>query len=283
MFTLAPHPTPAGSLRVATGPANGPPLVLLHGVLRGWRDFASLWPALLPRWQVHAIDHRGHGASSRTPGRYHVVDYASDIIHLVREHLPPNAVLVGHSLGAHVAAAVAAACPDRVQAIVLEDPPAPSFLAAVAGTAWHAVWSGMRPLAGSGESTSAVARRLADVRQPVADGSSVRLGDLRDAASLRFSARCLQDVDPAVFDPLLAGRWLAGFDVAGVYAGVRCPALLLRGDPQLGGMLGRDEAMGLVGHMADGSLIDVPGVGHLIHATAPEATLRPVLAFLESL
>jgi pimeloyl-ACP methyl ester carboxylesterase len=278
MFTLAQYPVPPLALQVAAGPGHGPPLVLLHGVLRSWRDWAGVWPALVPRWQVLAVDHRGHGGSDRCPGRYFVRDYADDLARLVRHHLPEGVVLFGHSLGALVAAAVAADCPERVRAVVLEDPPAQGFLREVAGTPWHEVWSGMRELAGSSEPVTAVARRLADVRQ-----SGVRLGDLRDAASLRFSARCLRDVDPNVFTPLLAGRWLDGFDVDATFAGVRCPALVLRGDERLGGMLGRGEAERLASRMADCLLIDVPGVGHLIHSQATEATLRLVLSFLESL
>ncbi len=52
-------------LKGAIGAANGPPLVFLHGVLRGWHDFAPLFAAVQPRWQPVAVDFRGHG---RMPG-----------------------------------------------------------------------------------------------------------------------------------------------------------------------------------------------------------------------
>src|SRR5262245_42286403 len=201
MLTLAQYPVSPLSLQVAVGPGHGPPLVLLHGVLRSWRDFAGVLPALLPQWHVHAMDHRGHGGSDRCPEQYLVRNYADDFLGLARTHLAGDVVLFGHSLGPLLAAPAAAACPDRVRAIVLEDPPAPSFLRNVADTPWYGVWSGMRELAGSAEPVAVVARKLAEVRQ-----GNVRLGDLRDPASLRFSARCLREVDPGVFDPLLAGR-----------------------------------------------------------------------------
>ncbi|MFO0930300.1 MAG: alpha/beta hydrolase [Gemmataceae bacterium] len=273
----------AVDLHGVVGPANGPPLLLLHGVLRSWRDFAAVLPALLPRWQVHAVDHRGHGQSDRCPGRYFVADYAADVISLVRDHLPPGVVIFGHSLGALTAVAAAAACPERVRAVVLEDPPSAAFLADVPASLWHPVWTGMRPLAASRAPVGEIARRLAEVRQPLPDGRTVRLGELRDAAALRFSAACLRDLDPDTFAPLLANRWLDGFDLAATCPGVRCPALLLRGEPALGGMLARADADAVVAHMADGAVVDVPGVGHLIHATATETTVRLVLAFLESL
>lgn len=269
-YDLGPRP-----LFVASGPDNGPTLLMLHGVLRGWRDFAPLWPALLPRWRVVCVDQRGHGRSGRS-SHYRVRDYADDAVELI-DRLG-EVVLYGHSLGALVSAHAAAVRPERVRAVVLEDPPAAAFLRDVRGSSWYGVWQQMRPLAGQAASVQGVARRLAEVR--VAAG---RLGDVRDATSLRFSARCLMDLDPAVFDPLLEGRWLEGFDCERAFAGVRCPALLLRGDEALGGMLARAEATRLAGLMADADAVDVAGVGHLVHWQAAETTARLVLGFLESL
>jgi pimeloyl-ACP methyl ester carboxylesterase len=268
------------SLNAATGPDHGPPLILLHGVLRGWRDFAPLLPALTTRWRVVSLDHRGHGGSGRAE-RYYVRDYADDALAFVGRHVPPaRAILYGHSLGALCAAAVAAARPDLVAAVILEDPPAASFLDNVRSTPWHPLWAQMRPLAGRLDSVSVLARELAGVRLA---GGEKRLGDVRDMTSLRFSARCLRDLDPRVFDPLLAGEWLKGFDYDGTFTGVRCPALILRGEEPLGGMLSRAEAARLAGLMADANAVDVPGAGHLIHWQAAEATARLVLGFLESL
>jgi pimeloyl-ACP methyl ester carboxylesterase len=282
MFTLSFRDVGSIMLNVATGPANGPPLVLLHGVLRGWRDFAPLWQVLLPRWELRAVDLRGHGQSGRSSGGYLVKDYSADVIALVQQ-LPAGAVLFGHSLGAHVAAAVAAALPDRVRAIILEDPPAPSFLSAVDRSPWHTVWTGMQRLAGrNGRNTAQIARELAELRVPAAGGEA-RLGDLRDATSLRFSARCLEQVDPAVLTPLLENRWLEGHDVEQIWRKVRCPALILRGEEPLGGMLSRAEAEQMAGWMSDGLIVDVAGAGHLIHWQMPETTARLCLGFLESL
>ena len=39
----------------------------------------------------------------------------------------------------------------------------------------------------------------------------------------------------------------------------------------------------MTSRMADGVVVDVPGVGHLIHWSAAETTARLVLGFLESL
>jgi pimeloyl-ACP methyl ester carboxylesterase len=270
-------------LRLESSTNTGPALLCLHGVLRAGRDFAPLWGQLVPRWQLHALDHRGHGGSEWTPGRYFIADYTADAVAIVRDHLEGDVVILGHSLGALVAIGVAAALPDRITGIVLEDPPSPAMLADVLSTTWHAIWAGMEAISRLGlRDTSVILQHLSEMRVP-ANGSPARLGDLRDATSLRLSARCLRDLDPQVLAPLLANRWPEGYDLVASCAAVRCPALILRGDPALGGMLRRDEALAMARQMADGVVIDMPGVGHLIHWTAAETMARLVLGFLESL
>src|SRR5687767_1435425 len=109
-------------LNLAVGQASGPPLVLFHGVTRRWQDYATLLPVLAMRWHVHAPDFRGHGLSDRRTNGYLVIDYMQDALTLLATLAQP-AVLFGHSLGAMVAVAAAAAKPEQVKAVILEDPP----------------------------------------------------------------------------------------------------------------------------------------------------------------
>ena len=88
----------------------------------------------MTRWHLHLIDHRGHGGSGRAPGQYRVVDHVEDAL-TVLNWLGRPAVLFGHSLGALVAAAAAAARPELVRAVVLEDPPSDGFLSRASGHA----------------------------------------------------------------------------------------------------------------------------------------------------
>lgn len=268
-------------LNLAEGPAHGPPLLFLHGVCRGWRDFTPLFPAVLPRWRVLAIDFRGHGNSERTPREYHVADYALDALAVLAQ-LDEPAVIYGHSLGGLAAIAAAAALPERVRAVILEDPPSAELIKHIKDTSFFAQFSGMQLLAGDPGPVAEVARQLAAIPLPGPAGTTVRLGELRDAAALRFGARCLKDLDPEVLSPLIAGDWLHHFDVEQVLRSVKCPALLLRGDETRGGMLGRAEATTWASWMSDCTMIDVP-CGHLIHWLATETTVRLMLSFLESL
>ena len=270
------------SLNVATGPATGSPLLLLHGVMRRWQDFMTFAPPLAWGWHVHALDLRGHGRSGRTPGHYRVIDYANDVIAFIRNQQRSPWVVYGHSLGALVAAAVAAEATDAVRALILEDPPGPTLLRNFQATPFHALFAAMRSMAGNTRSVPEIACALAEI-QLGGDGAGVRLGDLRDATSLRFSARCLTDLDRDVLTSLLEGRWLDGYDVERIFSAIRCPVLLLRADERDGGMLAGDDAQAMVRHLEDCTRIDLPGVGHLLHWLATEEIVRLTVGFLESL
>src|SRR6266540_7424338 len=115
--------TGAVTLNYAEGPPGGPPLVLLHGLSYRWQSWLGVMPHIALRWHVYAADLRGFGRSGRVPGAYRVPDYAGDVVALLRGVADGPAVLVGHSLGAIVAIAVAADAPDLVRAAVVEEPP----------------------------------------------------------------------------------------------------------------------------------------------------------------
>ena len=74
---------PEPALSYLKGPENGPPMVWLHGVsgrAERWREHLE---AFADRWQVYALDARGHGLSGRTPGHYLWLDHARG--YLVRD------------------------------------------------------------------------------------------------------------------------------------------------------------------------------------------------------
>jgi len=120
----------AGLLVRELGVADGPTLVLLHGL----SDSGLCWPDAARRWRhdyrILAPDARGHGESPRfdlaTSGHNRFDDMVGDVVLLLeslveRGDAPP--ILVGHSMGAGVAATVLTSRPDLVGAAVLEDPP----------------------------------------------------------------------------------------------------------------------------------------------------------------
>jgi pimeloyl-ACP methyl ester carboxylesterase len=273
-----------GSLHYARGPRAGPPLLFLHGVLRRWQDFLPLIPSLAARWAVHALDFRGHGRSTPQSGAYRVVNYVEDAVAFLKHSLDEPAVVYGHSLGAMVALGAAAAAPDCCSALILEDPPFDTMGARMRETIFQSQFLGMQPLAGSEKSVAAVAKALAEIPLIAPHtGRVARLGDVRDGVALRFAARCLKQVDPEVFVPIVSGAWLEGYHLDQLLTAVRCPVLLLQADMAAGGMLTDDDAEKLEARLPDCTRIKLEDVGHLIHWTQTEATLRLLVAYLESL
>ncbi len=255
----------------------GPVLLMLHGVTRCGADWEPLLPDLAEDWKVIALDQRGHGTSPRA-GSYLVTDYIADAVRFVREEIADPVVIFGHSLGAMVAAVVAAELPDRVRGIILEDPPFHTMGNRIAGSAWQAQFTGMREAARKRGSVEEITDALADIRLP-ASGGFKRLGDLRDRASLAWSAQCLSQLDPEVLTPVIEGRWLDGYDFPAALSCVRCPTLLLQADPSAGGALTDADAESLVSIVSDCKHVRFPGCGHNLHRDRPASVLRAFADF----
>lgn len=283
MFTEHSIPAAGVRLNVAHGPKHGPTVWFFHGLGRRWQDFSPLFGSLTPLYTIRAADHRGHGNSSHAPGCYSVAEYVADAAAIIRESTEPVAI-VGHSLGALTALGVAAAVPESVRGIVLLDPPGPEFLAKIDTTLYAVTWAAMQQLAGNQRTIAEVTRELAELRIPGSKPrETVRFGDLRDPAALRFMARCLRDLDPDTLTLPLAGQWLEGYDSLALAKQVRCPVLLAIADPAFGGMLPPPEADSLFAAIPDSHRVDLPGVGHLIHWQDAHQTLLLLHAFLGSL
>jgi 3-oxoadipate enol-lactonase len=117
----------AGGIRLAYrtwGPADAPPVVLLHALGEGSADWAPVAAALAPAWRVYAPDLRGHGASD-WPGSYTIEQLTTDLAAFLDALGLDRVVLGGHSLGAAPAYLYAARHPGRVARLILEDPPPP--------------------------------------------------------------------------------------------------------------------------------------------------------------
>jgi len=107
-----------GPLRLAArvhGPADGIPVLALHGWLDNAASFEPLAP-LLDGIRLVTLDLPGHGHSDhRPPGtQYHFVDYVEDVLGAADALGWDQFALLGHSLGGAVATFVAGACPERI-------------------------------------------------------------------------------------------------------------------------------------------------------------------------
>lgn len=121
---------PAQSLTIHNGPVklratsygDGQPVLLLHAGM----ERRTVWQPVaegLARsgYRAIAMDQRGHGDSDRTPGRYRVADYVSDVEHALAHLDGERVVLAGGSLGGLAALLAAAHDQSRVAGLVLVD------------------------------------------------------------------------------------------------------------------------------------------------------------------
>lgn len=108
------------------GPADGEPIIALHGWLDNAASFsllAQLLAALKPELRIIALDFAGHGLSDHLGGgqSYYSWDHVADVYALLAELKLKQVALLGHSLGAGVATLLAAAFPERISQLFLID------------------------------------------------------------------------------------------------------------------------------------------------------------------
>ncbi len=96
------------------------PMLAIHGWMDNAASFSQLAP-LLRGFDVHAIDLAGHGYSGwrSADARYHLIDYVYDVSQILHALGWSQCVVLGHSMGAAIAALLAAAQPAQVEQLVL--------------------------------------------------------------------------------------------------------------------------------------------------------------------
>lgn len=118
------------------GPAEGVPVVLLHG----FPQFNTSWDAVIDRlvrqgYRCIAPNQRGYSPGARPPRRrdYRSDELVADILALIDAVDAEKVHLVGHDAGATVAWAVAARAPERLVTLTAMSVPHPAaFLKAMA-------------------------------------------------------------------------------------------------------------------------------------------------------
>jgi pimeloyl-ACP methyl ester carboxylesterase len=104
------------------GPREGEAVVLVHGLgPNGARDWAKVVPALAQRYEVFALDLPGFGRSDKGNELYSPDNFARVIEKALAPKIGRPFALIGHSLGAAVSLAYAAAHPARVRRLILVD------------------------------------------------------------------------------------------------------------------------------------------------------------------
>jgi pimeloyl-ACP methyl ester carboxylesterase len=113
-------PVRGGDLALTRWPGEGPTVIALHGITANGLSFGAVADAL-GETDLYAPDLRGRAGSARLPGPYGLDAHIADILALLDHLGQRQAVLLGHSMGAFVAALAAARHPDRFPRVVLVD------------------------------------------------------------------------------------------------------------------------------------------------------------------
>ncbi|MCC6522036.1 MAG: alpha/beta hydrolase, partial [Polyangiaceae bacterium] len=280
---LETHPGHGLSLRVhrwrpPAGTATAHTTVLLHGFL----DAGSTWdlvaaPLAAAGHDVLAPDLRGFGASERIApsGYYHFPDYLADVDALLRHALPPDArpMLVGHSMGATVAALYAGASPERIGRLVLCEgvgPPAAGPRGTLDRTRQ---W--LRELAAREPSASPPVRRpqgpssLEDAARRLA---AHHPGVPAEVCASRAALLTERGADGALgwtHDPLHRTTSPTAFHLESFRAflgEIRCPVLFVGGGAEGWHPVDEDERLAAIG--APLRRVELAGAGHMMHWTA---------------
>ena len=284
-FDIGEAPAPATvRLNYAEGPANGPPLVLLHGLGRRWQVFLPLIPALSLRWHIFAPDFRGHGKSSHVTRGYHESQYSDDVAQFLRDRVGAPAVVFGHSLGGAIAMSVGSHHPELVRALILGDNRI--VIRRLHHPMYTALFSGLRELARTDGSIEEIAAGIGRIMLPVHgtdDSIAIRNLPGNDEAYLLAWARCVQQADPDTYDMILDGSSLEGWDGEVVLRGITCPTLLLQATTELGGLMSDADVALAAQLLPHHTHVKFRNLGHALFIQQPEPVLRAVTNFLESL
>lgn len=102
-------------------PGVGKPAVALHGITANFLNFAGVAERIAGRCPLFAIDLRGRGDSDKPQAPYGFAQHAKDVAAAMREMGMGPSVIVGHSMGAFVATALAEQNPELVSGLILID------------------------------------------------------------------------------------------------------------------------------------------------------------------
>jgi lipase len=100
---------------------RGAPVIAIHGLTASFLSFTGVAERLSGRRPLFALDLRGRGDSDKPEGPYGMAQHARDVAAAMQTLEFGPCVIVGHSMGAFVASALAAQNPDLVSGIIMID------------------------------------------------------------------------------------------------------------------------------------------------------------------
>ncbi|HEV7733512.1 MAG TPA: alpha/beta hydrolase [Candidatus Binatia bacterium] len=276
------------------GDAASPALLLIPGQTESWWGYEAAMPLLAERFQVFAVDLRGQGRSTRTPGRYTLDNMGNDLVRFLDLVVRRPAIVSGLSSGGVLAAWLSAyAKPGQVLAALYEDPPL------FASEARPAIGPGIRQCIGplfDLWSTYLGDQWSIGAWDAMREGSASRLPEhLRFIPVPDEPPQSLKEYDPEWGRSFWTGTVAAACDHERMLRSVTVPSVLLTHHMRM-----TDEASGfLFGAMSDqqaqrvralltGAGVDVtyrsfPDVGHSMHGDRPDLYVETLFDWVTSI
>ena len=289
--TYVPHALPeqlydTGEVRLnyaVAGSPDKPALLLIPGQSESWWGYEAALPLLAEHFHAFAVDLRGQGRSTRTPGRYTLDNMGNDLVRFIDGAIRRPTLVSGLSSGGVLSAWLSAyARPGQVRSACYEDPPLfSSELHTSCGHSIHQAIGGMFAL---------WSKYLGD-QWSVGDWEGMAAAAPRELPPrLVFLARMfgggeppqnLKEYDPEWARAFATGTVAATCDHARMLSCVKVPVLLTHHfhaiDEASGGLLGAlsDLQAARVRELvaAAGQRIDYksfPTMGHSMHGQDPK-------------
>ncbi|NYB52387.1 MAG: alpha/beta fold hydrolase [Methanobacteriaceae archaeon] len=98
---------------------EGYPLILVHGLASDHTVWEGLTPLLSRDYHVFAVNLRGHGQSSNTPGPYSIELFSEDIYRFLTSLGIEQAHFMGHSMGGAVLQELSLHFPEKFRSLTL--------------------------------------------------------------------------------------------------------------------------------------------------------------------
>jgi pimeloyl-ACP methyl ester carboxylesterase len=247
------------ALRTGTGDTT---VLLLHGYGESLLAYRGLIAPLARKYSVVAVDLPGSGLSEKPGGSYTLEAMVARLDRALDQWISGPVVIIGHSMGGEIAAALAIKRPDRIIKTVLIAP------------AGYGLGMGLtdEPFSGQQQSLAAWSLKAREFLVPVEDSDW-----LRDPPELPEAARS----DSA--SRLAAAAFLRDFDfraLANRFSELKQPTLLIWGrlDPLIPIDIGRKIAA----ELPNVRFVEIGNSWHRPHVEQPERVARDILNFISS-
>jgi pimeloyl-ACP methyl ester carboxylesterase len=241
---------------------SGLPVVFLHGYTDSWRSFGSLLPHLPRTLRAIALSQRGHGDSYRPAAGYRARHFAGDVAAFLDSLGIVRAVIVGHSMGAHVAQRFAIENPHRTLGLVLIG----GYATMRSNPAVRELWASTISRLGDPLDSAFVTEfQQSTLAQPVPPGWL----DMVVRESLKVPARVWRETCEGFLQD----------DASGELGEIAAATLILWGDRDA--ICSRADQDALSAGIARSRVKVYPNAGHGLHWEEPERVAADLVTFLE--